>query len=457
MANSICFEIMKQAQQVSSYVSERPMAAGNLSGIALLIPVAIPVAWILGFDFLYSLIWASAAIIFIRVIPSRPSLFEIAIFLLCAFLFMGLLAGFNISVSGESASTRILSAIYFIANIMASAYIFGLIFHSSTAVFERAFHSFLVGGAILFVMCVAFAVIVFLYALAAGKFYLEVPTVLGFVYSGNLPGIAERSQAAVLAAPDWGFGFPLPRPIIFAPWYTAGAMLALISGFLAMGLVASKHKGHIFEIAIDIITLIVVMLVLTRSLTALYVASFAISAFIFKDKRRLLMIYVAFLAAIPALVLGLIEFISEFRSYSTESRLTSYTLGLETALTLSPAFGIGYKPMVEFLSIPIGSHSSFISSLIRGGVLALGSFVIAFYVVPIAIWSKVFSPKTYNFLGNKRLLAIMFRFQIIVSGWLFIQEFDTASVVTLYLFCALAFFWKYVLKNTAPVSFNTAG
>ena len=168
----------------------------------------------------------------------------------------------------------------------------------------------------------------------------------------------------------------------------------------------------------------------------------------------MLLIYIASLAVIPALVLGMIEFISEFRSYSTESRLTSYTLGLETALNLSPAFGIGYKPMVEFLSIPIGSHSSFISSLIRGGVLALAAFVFAFYLTPAFLWSKVFSPKSYRFVGNKRLLAIIFRFQVIVSGWLFFQEFDTASVVTLYLFCTLAFFWKYVLNNIEPVNFK---
>lgn len=445
---------MNQEQQIPIAIAESSSAGWNVSRIAFFVPVAIPFAWIVGVDFVYSILWAVLALMFVRAVPSRLTTFEASIFFLCVFLFMGLLAGFNISLSGETASTRILSAVYFIANILASVYIFGLIYHSSESVYNRSFRSFLAGGTILFVMCAAFAVLVFMYAMAVGAFYLEVPTGLGALYSGNLPGIAERSQAAVLAAPDWGFGFPLPRPIIFAPWYTAGAMLAAISGLLAMGYVAINNKSHVVEVAIDLLTLFVVMLVLTRSLTALYVIAFVICAFVFKDKRRMLLIYIASLAVIPALVLGMIEFISEFRSYSTESRLTSYTLGLETALNLSPAFGIGYKPMVEFLSIPIGSHSSFISSLIRGGVLALAAFVFAFYLTPAFLWSKVFSPKSYRFVGNKRLLAIIFRFQVIVSGWLFFQEFDTASVVTLYLFCTLAFFWKYVLNNIEPVNFK---
>jgi hypothetical protein len=76
---------------------------------------------------------------------------------------------------------------------------------------------------------------------------------------------------------------------------------------------------------------------------------------------------------------GLISGLDELRPGSSVARFDSYTEGWEVVTTGAPLqsiAGIGVKPFLEELGRGAGSESTYVSLLVRGGLIALTLFVV---------------------------------------------------------------------------------
>jgi O-antigen ligase len=72
----------------------------------------------------------------------------------------------------------------------------------------------------------------------------------------------------------------------------------------------------------------------------------------------------------------------ELRSGSSSIRLLVYKLSVDAVIKEGPFIGLGVKPRTDEAFIPIGSHSTFISILVRGGFLGLLCSIGAFLFIP---------------------------------------------------------------------------
>lgn len=417
-----------------AYVDMLPRRSLSVSGHLTFLgklTILIPICWALGVDFLFPF--------FIVVMVSREfvrlTFEETLILFLCFWLSLSLL------VSGVTSGARVSAALYSICLLFSCVIIsqsvrYRLVRVSHEVMFEAVRRAF----GFLFACCTIFIFIGLFIGFVIGEMNFNFPTLLGMISPVTLPGIAERSMIAEIIRPDWGFGsFAMPRPLTFAPWYTAGAMTVFVSGiFYLMARVALGARFRA-EVLIEALILVLLFFSLSRTIMGMYVVGFVFGAVIFRDQARM------FILAILTVILLIILFsigiginLLEFRSYSTETRFSAYVLGLDYAADRSVFFGIGYKPHSSEVSVPIGSHSSFISFFVRGGGPALLLFFFAFYLFPLVRWLPVVLRQSNLTVTQRKVAQFGFRFQIMLWGWLPFQEIDTAAIATTLIFVCLA-------------------
>lgn len=396
---------------------------------------AVPLAWATGFDFLFPFLFIAA---FRR---RLIKLDKIELFMVVLSYWLA----FTAFLSGVAELDRILSSLY------SSILIFGFAISRNVAraTFEMSSLQQLMGFCWkalrpLFFMTVAFALFGLFLAFGLGVFNFKFQTLLGSILPFDLPGIAGRSMTAEVIRPDWGFGsFAMPRPLIFSPWYTAGAMLVANVGLFTLAAMEYRGERNWKKIFVEFLLAATLFLTLSRTTLIMYGFSYAVVAFLLGDMRRILItVFVGYLGVFGAVLNAFNEEsdggIAQFREYSNESRLEAYELGISLTLDKSVVFGYGVKPRIEDLSIPIGSHSSWISFLVRGGMIAVYIFVTFFYIIPIAGIIRRLPNLRRLGISQRRVAAETLRFQIFTLGWVVLQEVDTAAVAVSLLFITLA-------------------
>ncbi|MEM8586690.1 MAG: O-antigen ligase family protein [Pseudomonadota bacterium] len=425
------------AEPVSGQVNRRQLR--RLTYTAILVPLA----WIVGVDFLFPFV--VLAVVGLR--ASRLSAFEILGFAL------GLWLTFALLITAPDNMERSLSSLYSILIIFGAMALHVVtrtllrdVSYDTLLGFMRALYVPLFRYTIVFVILGLFL------AFALGNLRISFPTVLGAILPFSPPGIAERSMIAEITRPDWGFGhFSVPRPLVFAPWYTAGALTVACAGLMAMVCAVMRGDTKSRELLLEAVLCVVLFLTLSRTIFGFYLIGFALASLVFRDWSRLTLALVGLGVLLLALVGPLSEFsVLEFRDYSTETRFRALELGLLVAFEQSPLFGYGVKPLYEGLSIPVGSHSSIVSITVRGGLVALLLFVIFFYAIPAWFWVRRLGRLTRKRHRQRRIAALCLRFQILIWGWAVFQEIDTAAIASSLLLMTLAVIWRVIDQIDRP-------
>lgn len=350
----------------------------NKNAVPLYVISLIPLWWILGFGFfIFHLSSIYIAAILKRNILPRDSV-QLGILALVAVLSVSLL--YN-SVVDDAGLSRIFGAFHNITVLLVGychySYVRYLLNRNEAWALKTSKQFFMVSLAAI-VIAGPLAVLVF----TGSGTSLGMPTLLGAVTppADNLLGMYQQAD---LVARDWFNGGDSPRLMALSTNATASAALLAVSGFMGVGYVLWKRPSA-YWIFLGL-TLFVVAATLTRAATLSAAAGVTV-IMLARTKSRY---YPIFLAAAPLALIAAIYFVPEFvgrvndmREGSSNARFLAYEYAYRVTMERNPLIGVGVKPRIDELAIPVGSHSTVFSSLVRGGVVGALIAIFTFLVVP---------------------------------------------------------------------------
>lgn len=341
-------------------------------------PLWFPVAWISGLTLFAALFVMLASLFVRRAICVLEWVFAAGAFCLVLGLVVGQLAGFP--------SDRVMSSIYHILHwgILLAFIKLGIALMQAQD--WRSLYSRLSSAALicLGLMIAYMGAMAFVAPSAAGAVRFPSLVVGPFASQINmLSGYAMIEVVkvnSVLSGHEW-------RLIGFGLWTSEGAYLAVVIGLLAMW--ASKARfGWAGVFAVEGAVLMALFLTGSRTTIAAYCLTMAVWALLFWRNWRVMLVTmlpllvglgVFFVAYGFDMALDAFHRANEFRQDSSGARFVSYLTAIDMTLATNPLTGLGYTPKIpEILSIPIGSHSSWTSILIRAGLLGVAVFAVIY-------------------------------------------------------------------------------
>lgn len=353
-------------------------------GLLLFSFALLPLWWVFGFDLFIFHIVAVCAFLSRKSYRSI-STFEILILLV---IFVCSISSILAAFSGASPG-RIFSAAFNISNnfvILAFALL------GFTVAREGASDRLIRTLAITVGLMAAIAAVTYTAYAVFGLREVNVPTLLGLAPQTSFALVSEYQSLTIFKVQWFNEGF-VYRAYVFSPFATASAFVCnilLACFFLAS---ASRRREYGNELHLSIFLVFAVCFYVGVSLTRTQMVALPIIIFsaVLASKLRLSAISILALVSIPVLVpviIPLVEALLGAREGSNSARFASYSMAQALVLENSPLIGIGLKPTISEFLIPIGSHSSVLSYLVRGGLIASLAALIAFVLFPLK-WALV--------------------------------------------------------------------
>lgn len=246
----------------------------------------------------------------------------------------------------------------------------------------------------------------------------------------SIANIAHLKASATMSfvRTDWFAFRPLPRTAVMAPYPTALSFFLILSIPLAYTL----YTGHGINQRIKRVSFIlpaVATLMLTFSRTdtlAIILASLMVYILMRKHRTGFIIIIIPMLFLAFPMLSEMFDYTSSLRAGSSQTRFASYKEALDTVLRTNPVIGIGVKPRVEWLQIPIGSHSMYISLLLKSGFMGLCVFI-AFQLHIFRTW---FNLTKLNMERKMRVIFIPIGISLISASLImFTQDIDAPQLV----------------------------
>lgn len=403
----------------------------------------IPLWWILGVDFLMYFLIVVIAVGTVRMVPfgdlmSAALVTAIAVFLLRAYA--ALWEGVEVE--------RVAAAIY---NVM--VLISGLAFYQflcwplrySSQPFMEMSNIFFRSSVVLFWISLALSAFGFGLSFFFDEF--NIPTLFGALVPGDWPGgIVKLSKEASFFKPDWlNPDSPLPRLHILGPYPNATAIAVCVLGHFAMLRYAIQGRRKMLAV-VWLGTLAMVAFTLSRASAGGLLAGFLVAGLIFsRGPARIVLsfgmalVLLFILASIGWDVVG--SSAGGLREGSTALRVGNYNAAVDVTMELHPFFGLGVKPYDENVEkIPLGSHSTVISSYVKGGILGILAMLTAFFVAPAIRWLEI-TARVLR-LPDARMWRdycwVLFELQITIWTWLLVEDVDAPITAAFLIFAAYA-------------------
>lgn len=394
-----------------------------------------PIWWLAGFDFfVYLLVGIWSGITSSRRLPGW-TWNESALLAVPATLTLSLLAA--ILFKGE-ASSRAISALY---NILVWVSGYGIV---------RYLRSHLQASSSLLISILNSAKIpsIFLIALLsigtiAGVWLpngISWPTLLGIFTPTKLPGLISTSQLALVTRPDFIMGLTIPRGTAMSPYPNAAAVsLIILTAWTYLAIMRQKNSTLRFAKITFLLAGGFIALISTGSRSALFGVILA-SILVGLVQKRPIWRLTAFVILIGVATLGLAlgSTVSDVRDNSSATRFGNYSLAFDTVTSIDPVLGLGVKPDWGE-DIPLGSHSTIISSFTKGGTIGLLAVVMAILVLPIRdLWkAKEALQRTDESASARRLVRVLFIIQFTVVFWVLLEDLDAPPLASYLIFVHL--------------------
>ena len=198
----------------------------------------------------------------------------------------------------------------------------------------------------------------------------------------NLLGFYQR---LILIDVDWFAESSVPRLTILSTNATSSAALIAFSGYFFLALL--KRNRRLLSAGFIVALVCVMAATLTRGAILGLLAGIAIYAVLSLRRNRKLIVGFSVLVTAFALTFAapVFEAINSAREASSSTRFAVYEMSWDVTMKDGPLIGLGVKPRTDQLAIPIGSHSAFLSILVRGGLLGAAMSVVLFLMLPI-LW-----------------------------------------------------------------------
>jgi hypothetical protein len=295
---------------------------------------------------------------------------------------------------------------------------------------------------ILFFISILLVVGASAYAGMTGATEIVFKSFFGLVTPSMRPGLLGEAQVAQLIVPDFFGGTePSTRAVVLTTYPTAGSSVLGMLGLFTVLYYQRKGKG---TAALVTLIIFVPLLILTKTRASLigFAVGWVASGVLFGSsfQRILRILTVALICANVAfnpMVESTFHQASEYRSGSTEERVLSYRTGIEKTLSENAVIGIGIKLMDEStmttIGIPVGSHSTFVSLFVKGGIIGFTAAVMGLVVLPLSMWIRAFFLLNGSSPLQRKLrseAAILFNLQCLLWFWMAFDDVDAPAFAT---------------------------
>lgn len=302
-------------------------------------------------------------------------------------------------------------------------------------------------------ICGILSIVGILFWLSGHRSVVVAPPVYRFLPSGllNSAPLIRLSLICELVGSNWtGFGI-LPRGSLFFVYPTALGMVMVITipmtiyYFRAKSKLSKAFMPVAFQITALLFSLsrIAVIGLLFSLILVYFILHIRKFSFLLTIHLGILLI-ISVLVFIPTLPKRSLNAVGAFRKGSTTTRLSLYKDTIERALK-RPVLGYGFKPREAGMAIPIASHSAFVGSFYKTGIIGF-MFLLMFWVMVYRTWQKQLRK-----IKDKSLrclwccLGVAFITGII---WQFTEDLDAPPIVAFLYFLVVAFIVSFRKINT---------
>lgn len=251
------------------------------------------------------------------------------------------------------------------------------------------------------------------------------------------------------------------RLIGFGLWTSEGAYLAVAIGLFAM-MSAYRYLGIAGIVLVEVAIFVALGLTGSRMTIAAFLLSMGAWLLFFTPYWRQLLV------GLSPLLLGIVAFLlfdginliidawhraNEFRQASSGTRFTSYVTAWQLTMEQNPLTGLGYTPdMPELIHVPVGSHSSWTSILIRGGFVAVIGFAWMYWLLIKRLFGAVAT--TLDAIkardAEQCVLAILLMRGVFVTLlWWITEDLDGPAAGVAFAGLAIGLFWGWGEKRSA--------
>lgn len=252
--------------------------------------------------------------------------------------------------------------------------------------------------------------------------------------------LVDYSLRVRLLTRDW-FAFGLrSRLNLYTPYPTATGAFLVISLIMLLTWASIKKKvwNGWFLLAF-VMNLLGLFMTLSRMSIVAFFAT-GVLLWILQKKKTPIWILAFALCGIVLIpwILQAIEHILLTREGSTYSRIDLYLYSIGQLRGIDWILGFGIKPRLTIFSIPLGSHSTYVSLLYKTGVLGLAFFLV-FQIVLISNWYrlKAFARNSREHLIVWRGFGMVF---ISMPLWMLTEDIDAPQVIAFLYFSCIGVF-----------------
>ncbi len=252
--------------------------------------------------------------------------------------------------------------------------------------------------------------------------------------------LIDLSSRVRLLKPDW-FAFGLrSRLNLYNPYPTAAGAFFVISLSMLLSWASIKEKvwNRWFLLLFSMNFLGLFMTLSRVSILGFFVSGLIVWTLQKENVGRWSLVAIfCGIILIPWIFQG-IEQVLLAREGSTLSRIDLYLYSIEQLHGEDWIFGLGIRPRLSTFSIPLGSHSTYVSLLYKSGALGFTLFI-AFQTVLILRWYrlKVFALNSREHLVAWRGFGMVF---IAMALWMLTEDIDVPQVLVFLYFSCIGFF-----------------
>lgn len=273
------------------------------------------------------------------------------------------------------------------------------------------------------------------------------PILSSFKFLESFPLVKSSSMITIVSA-SWLFSVQFPRSSIMSPYPTAAGaiVIMLLPLTIAYNSSLNEEKTKIF---MKYCTFILGILILFFSISRFSIFSLLIGFIIvwtIKTKKR----SIIFLFLVLLFLLILIPYFGFFfdlfnsiRPGSLTLRAKSYAFAMDMMKEENLMFGIGVKPRLDEIQIPVGSHSTYLGLFLRTGIIGILIFIF-FELYLLFIW----------FINRKKIISIRIKTiwdsigvsLFAMSFWMIFEDIDAPQLVCFLYFLVIGIMLS-MLKN----------
>jgi len=397
-----------------------------------------PLWWVLGLNlFFYHLMAVICVMWMVREMEKQNRDIWIAPSSFFLF-FIFLISLFSILIHGYTSGTQRMLAAGYNATFWLMGFLLVTVFSNSFS--QKDVPPFLAIFSRFSLMSAALTIAVFLLvATGIRTLIFETPLYGLTEYLGGAELIKDSTMVRVLQ-PNWFISAMHPRFNLYSPYPTAAGAVFLITLFMLLTWARSAHRTRsIYFIVLFSANLFALTMTLARASILIFFLSLTM-VYILQGRRSGFKIFFSIILLVfvfPWIEKGF-EFVLSLRGGSTITRLNVYFHSLQQLEGIDWMMGLGIKPREHAFHIPLGSHSTYLSLLLRTGVIGFLSFF-SFQLLLLARWFQLKDTvlqNRQNFLFWQGLGCVF----IGVGLWMVVDDLDAPQLLAFVYFSCVGIF-----------------